>query len=202
MHTICSSNLTTARRPGVTARPRPAAQARAAGPTGKSGSKIFQPTGSRQSGAEFGPNPRSTGDAPWASRRVEEAVAHDPGKKASRFLRERVDVVIILNQERRRSIPIPSRPSSHRSTKEAAMRTSIGMILAIATIAATTPLRAQTYDPNYPVCLQTYGRTGNYISCRYASIAQCQLSASGRAAQCITNPYFGGADRRRHRKYY
>jgi hypothetical protein len=60
MHTICSSNLTTARRPGVTARPRPAAQARARGSRRKSGSKIFQPTGSRQSGAEFGPSLRST----------------------------------------------------------------------------------------------------------------------------------------------
>jgi excinuclease ABC subunit B len=29
-----------------------------------SGSKIFQPTGSRQSGPEFGPSPRSTGGAP------------------------------------------------------------------------------------------------------------------------------------------
>jgi excinuclease ABC subunit B len=29
-----------------------------------SGSKIFQPTDSRQSGPEFGPSPRSTGGAP------------------------------------------------------------------------------------------------------------------------------------------
>jgi excinuclease ABC subunit B len=29
-----------------------------------SGSKIFQPTNSRQSGPEFGPAPRSTGGAP------------------------------------------------------------------------------------------------------------------------------------------
>lgn len=82
------------------------------------------------------------------------------------------------------------------------MRLSIGMILAIATITAATPLQAQTYDPNYPVCLQTYGRTGNYISCGYTSIPQCQLSASGRAAQCITNPYYAGGGRRRHRAYY
>jgi excinuclease ABC subunit B len=30
----------------------------------RSGSKIFQPTDSRQSGPEFGPAPRSTGGAP------------------------------------------------------------------------------------------------------------------------------------------
>jgi excinuclease ABC subunit B len=33
-------------------------------PAGGSGSKIFQPTDSRQSGPEFGPSPRSTGGAP------------------------------------------------------------------------------------------------------------------------------------------
>jgi excinuclease ABC subunit B len=32
--------------------------------TSDSGSKIFQPTDSRQSGPEFGPSPRSTGGAP------------------------------------------------------------------------------------------------------------------------------------------
>ena len=54
------------------------------------------------------------------------------------------------------------------------------------------PAEAQTYDPNYPICLQTYGRAGNYIACRYTSMAQCQLTASGRAAQCIINPFFSG----------
>jgi excinuclease ABC subunit B len=33
-------------------------------PAPNGGSKIFQPTGSRQSGPEFGPSPRSTGGAP------------------------------------------------------------------------------------------------------------------------------------------
>jgi hypothetical protein len=64
------------------------------------------------------------------------------------------------------------------------------------------PARAQTYDPHHPVCLQTYGITGNGIDCRYASMAACQVSASGRAAQCIANPYYGHADsRRRYRAY-
>ena len=64
------------------------------------------------------------------------------------------------------------------------------------------PARAQTYDPHYPVCLQTYGINGNAISCRYPSMAACQMSASGRAAQCITNPYYGQApSRRRYRAY-
>jgi hypothetical protein len=64
------------------------------------------------------------------------------------------------------------------------------------------PSLAQTYDPHHPVCLQTYGINGNGIDCRYASMAACQVSASGRAAQCIANPYFGHAgSRRRYRTY-
>jgi hypothetical protein len=67
-------------------------------------------------------------------------------------------------------------------------------VLAMVTIAAalTVPARAQTYDPNYPVCLQTYGIDGGTIECGYTSLAQCSATASGRAAQCITNPYFAG----------
>jgi Protein of unknown function (DUF3551) len=67
--------------------------------------------------------------------------------------------------------------------------------LAILTIAAAltaVPARGQTYDPAYPVCLQTYGINGNYIACGYSSLAQCNATASGRAAQCIANPYFAG----------
>jgi len=67
---------------------------------------------------------------------------------------------------------------------------------AIAALVAASPVYAQTYDPSYPVCLQLYGRAGGYISCGYTSIAQCQLTASGRAAQCIVNPYFAGAPAR------
>ena len=66
-------------------------------------------------------------------------------------------------------------------------------ILTTAAVLAAAPVRAQTYDPNYPVCLQTYGIDGGYIDCGYHSLPQCAQSASGRAAQCITNPYFAGA---------
>jgi len=55
------------------------------------------------------------------------------------------------------------------------------------------PAAAQTYDPAYPVCLHVYGRGGDYYQCRYTSLPQCNASASGRAAQCVINPYFGGA---------
>src|SRR5277367_4572104 len=61
-------------------------------------------------------------------------------------------------------------------------------ILAIGAIAAAAPARAQAWDPNYPVCLQVFGPI-NYDECRYTSLAQCAISASGRAAQCVFNPF-------------
>jgi uncharacterized protein DUF3551 len=82
------------------------------------------------------------------------------------------------------------------------MRKLVCAILAIGTISAVAPVQAQTYDPNFPVCLQTYGRAGNYINCSYTSLPQCRISASGRAAQCIVNPYFAQPYRRPRRVYY
>jgi hypothetical protein len=73
------------------------------------------------------------------------------------------------------------------------MRIPALAILSIAALLTAAPVRAQTYDPAYPVCVQTYGIDGGYIECSFNSLAQCAASASGRAAQCITNPYFGGA---------
>src|ERR1700746_823995 len=50
--------------------------------------------------------------------------------------------------------------------------------------------QTQTYDPSCPVCLQSYSLGGGKIDCSYTSLAQCNASASGRAAQCLTNPFF------------
>jgi hypothetical protein len=80
------------------------------------------------------------------------------------------------------------------------MRAFARLVLAIAATLAAASAQAQTYDPNYPICLQTFGRNGNAISCGYTSMGQCRLSASGRAAQCIINPYFAGANSRRTRR--
>jgi hypothetical protein len=64
---------------------------------------------------------------------------------------------------------------------------------AIATIAfmfgASAPVRAQTYDPDYPVCAQIYGRSSRY-DCRYASLEQCRSLAVTRSTSCVVNPYF------------
>ena len=71
-------------------------------------------------------------------------------------------------------------------------------ILATGTI-FTTPAMAQTYYPNYPVCLYVYDFGSNYADCRFISFAQCNATASGRGATCYANPYFaprGGPARR------
>jgi hypothetical protein len=78
--------------------------------------------------------------------------------------------------------------------------------LTAATIALAVPARAQTYDPAYPVCLQVYqgGIADYYFECYYRTMAQCQMSASGRPAQCVVNPYYGGpkSKRQRQQRYY
>src|ERR1700730_3620328 len=60
-------------------------------------------------------------------------------------------------------------------------------------------------DVPYPVCLHVYGRA-NYYECRYTSLPQCNVLASGRAAQCVINSYFASAEEpagyRRHRRVY
>jgi hypothetical protein len=93
------------------------------------------------------------------------------------------------------------------------MRVLALTILAIGTLSAAVPARAQTYDPDYPVCLHVVGRGSSYYECRYTSLAQCRAAASGRPAQCDVNPYFAAATypaypapvghhRRHHRHIY
>lgn len=87
------------------------------------------------------------------------------------------------------------------------MRIPALAILAVVTASMAAPVAAQTYDPSYPVCMQVSGRGASYIQCTFTSIAQCQASASGRAATCMMNPYPGRSaartlDRRQQRGVY
>jgi hypothetical protein len=79
------------------------------------------------------------------------------------------------------------------------MRIAILATMIIGTVAVAAPVRAQTYDPNYPICMQVFGKI-NYFDCRFTSIPQCKVSASGRGAQCVVNPYYAG-DRERPRRH-
>jgi hypothetical protein len=80
------------------------------------------------------------------------------------------------------------------------MRVLACTILTIGPMLVAAPAYAQTYDPNFPVCLQTYAIGGGSIDCSFTSLAQCAASASGRAAQCLNNPYFAHGDRKPYRQ--
>jgi hypothetical protein len=61
--------------------------------------------------------------------------------------------------------------------------------LAMMVILSASPAPAQTYAPDYPVCLHVYGPV-SYNECYYSSIEQCRPSAIGRPAQCVENPFY------------
>lgn len=75
------------------------------------------------------------------------------------------------------------------------MRNFVWMTLAAGLIAAAAPAGAQTYNPRFPVCIQTYDSDGGIIECNFDTIAQCKASAAGRAAECMPNPFFSGSSR-------
>ena len=65
-------------------------------------------------------------------------------------------------------------------------------VLALAAVISAGSARAQLYDPSYPVCLHVFGELeGERMDCIFKSLAQCAAAASGRAATCLVNPYFG-----------
>lgn len=82
------------------------------------------------------------------------------------------------------------------------MRIPALVILAVVAAQEIAPAQAQTYDPSYPVCLQVYDDMVHfYFDCRYTTMAQCAASASGRAAQCVVNPYFAKPGPRKKRSH-
>lgn len=76
------------------------------------------------------------------------------------------------------------------------MKTLVALLTIAAAYALTTSgAFAQTYAPDHPVCLHVYGLT-TYYECGYNSMAQCNQTAAGRAAQCVPNPYMANAGMR------
>jgi hypothetical protein len=93
---------------------------------------------------------------------------------------------------------------SQSRSKEILMRMLAVAIAAMGAISAAAPARAQTFDPHFPVCLHVYGDP-TYYECQYMTMAACQQTAAGRAAQCVLNPYLASAGvppRRPHRRVY
>lgn len=76
-------------------------------------------------------------------------------------------------------------------------------LVASATILASAPAPAQTYDPRYPVCMQVVENFGSTrFDCSFTSVPQCQATALGRAATCLINPFFRDADTIAPRRAY
>ena len=77
-------------------------------------------------------------------------------------------------------------------------------ISALAAALAAAPARAQTYDSSRPVCMHVFGELeGERMDCIFTSLEQCRVSAFGRPAMCLINPYFEPASytrpaRRKH----
>jgi hypothetical protein len=71
------------------------------------------------------------------------------------------------------------------------MRRSIIALGALVTAASifhmTTPASAEI---DYPVCRSLGGEGGYTMRCDYATIEQCQATASGIGGSCIMNPYY------------
>jgi hypothetical protein len=80
---------------------------------------------------------------------------------------------------------------SMQSIRPLALAATMALAALAGAVLTCTPARAQTYDPNYPVCLQVYqSMVDYYFDCSYTSMAQCAASASGRNAECVVNPYY------------
>lgn len=78
---------------------------------------------------------------------------------------------------------------------------ALAATLLAAMLSLAAPAQAQTYDPKYPVCLQVFqSMVDYYFECGYTSIPQCQMSASGRNATCVVNPYYAGPKTGRSKK--
>jgi uncharacterized protein DUF3551 len=88
------------------------------------------------------------------------------------------------------------------------MRIPALAILVTVAVLPSAPAPAQTYSPDYPVCMEAYRWGGSDIDCGYTTLAQCRMSASGRGAMCVINPNFAGSQMpraphdRRHRRVY
>ncbi|ABE40090.1 conserved hypothetical protein [Rhodopseudomonas palustris BisB5] len=55
---------------------------------------------------------------------------------------------------------------------------------------------------DYPVCLRVYHNYRDwYDECSYTSIPQCRMSASGRAAECIVNPWYKAPEPRKKTRH-
>lgn len=74
------------------------------------------------------------------------------------------------------------------------MRMLAYSVLAGATILTVVPATAQRHDPRFPFCMERVrsGR-GSTTECRFTSMHQCRMTASGLRARCFANPFWRGS---------
>jgi hypothetical protein len=68
------------------------------------------------------------------------------------------------------------------------MRSASAMLGLLAISAISAAGTAPAHAGDYPVCLRVYG-PASYNECSYTSMAQCNATASGRAAECYPNAF-------------
>jgi Protein of unknown function (DUF3551) len=62
--------------------------------------------------------------------------------------------------------------------------------LALAVVAAVFAPGSMACAQDYPFCIRGCEFGGGLGDCRFATLQQCQASASGQNAYCAANPYF------------
>lgn len=70
------------------------------------------------------------------------------------------------------------------------LHASLAALALIVGASALMPSPAQALI-HYPYCMKVYTRSP-YEDCSYSTLAQCQLSASGRSAMCYRDPFYEG----------
>jgi hypothetical protein len=71
------------------------------------------------------------------------------------------------------------------------MRVSAHIFLAGAIILALAPAAAQRHDPRFQFCMER-ARSGRSttVECRFNTMHQCRMTASGLRARCFRNPHW------------
>src|SRR5437879_5924489 len=69
------------------------------------------------------------------------------------------------------------------------MRSALRTLMACGAVAAAVATPAAAREMAF--CLKGCDFGGGAGDCSFSSLAQCQATASGRDATCVSNPYFG-----------
>lgn len=83
---------------------------------------------------------------------------------------------------------------STSKTKEARMRVFAFIVLGATILALAPAATAQRHDPRFQFCMER-GRSGrsSTVECRFNTMHQCRMTASGLRARCFENPFWRGS---------